>query len=141
MLSGASPSLNPVTAGREVPEYMNAQQLASHLGVAERTVRRWIERRELPAERRGRKFAIRPEDGERVRLGRFGARIADERATLADSAAAKDAELAELRGRYLELQDRVARIEEELEAERRRAIRLELECDAAAGRIPGRRAA
>jgi excisionase family DNA binding protein len=120
-------------------EYMNAQALATHLGVTERTVRRWIERGELPAERRGRAFAIRREDGERIRLGAFGSRVADARALLEDGSAAKDRDLAELRGRYLELQERVERLEQELDAERRRVIRLEMEREAPAEH--GRRAA
>jgi excisionase family DNA binding protein len=108
-------------------DYMNAQALATHLGVTERTVRRWIERGELPAERRGRAFSIRREDGERLLLGSFGARVVDDRAQLEDVASAKDRQLAELRGRYLELQDRLAYLEKELDAERRRAIQLEVE--------------
>jgi excisionase family DNA binding protein len=42
---------------QQQPEYMNAQGLATHLGVTERTVRRWIERGEIAAEKRGRSFA------------------------------------------------------------------------------------
>src|SRR3954447_25800284 len=88
---------------------LNAQALATYLGVAERTVRRWIERGELHAERRGRSFVIRREDGERMMLGAFAARVVDDRSHLEDLAAAKDRELAELRGRYLELQERLVR--------------------------------
>lgn len=113
-------------------EYMSAQALATHLGVTERTVRRWIERGDLHAEKRGRVFAIRREDGERILLGEFGSRVADARTQLEDGSAAKDRELAELRGRYLELQERAERLEEELAAERRRVIRLEMERDATA---------
>ena len=136
------------------PEFMNAQELASHLGVSERSVRRWIERGELPAEKPGRTYVIRREDGERMRSGAFGYQIAEnpsqlenvaaredgERSLLGafesqvandplqlEGAAAHDRELAELRGRYKELHERLKRVERELDVERRRAIRLELE--------------
>jgi excisionase family DNA binding protein len=137
MLSGALSTVHLAmrVADKQI-EYMNAQALATHLGVTERTVRRWIERGELPAERRGRAFAIRREDGERLLLGTFGARVVDDRSQLEDVATAKDRELAELRGRYLELQERLAHVEQELGAERRRAIRLEVERDMLAGQIP-----
>jgi excisionase family DNA binding protein len=117
-------------------EFMNAQALATHLGVAERTVRRWIERGALNAERRGRAFLIRREDGERLALGEFGARIVDDRNQLESDAAGRDLELAELRGRYLEVQERLARIERELEDERRRSIRLQVQLDGLAADLP-----
>jgi excisionase family DNA binding protein len=110
-------------------DVMNAQALAAHLGVTERTVRRWIERGELPAEKRGRSFAIRREDGERMRLGVFGTRVADERSRLEEVAAARDREVSELLGRYKEVQERLEHVERELDAERRKSIRLELELD------------
>jgi excisionase family DNA binding protein len=115
---------------------MNAQALATHLGVAERTVRRWIERHELPAERRGRAFVIRREDGERMLLGDFAAGAVDDRSHLAEIVAAKDRQLAELQGRYLEVQERLARVEHELDEERRKSIRFEIERDALRGSIP-----
>lgn len=45
---------------------LNAQEVAEHLGVAERTVRRWIAAGTLPARKAGRSFEIRIEDVERV---------------------------------------------------------------------------
>jgi excisionase family DNA binding protein len=59
-------------------EFMNAQELASHLGVTARSVRRWIERGELPAEKPGRCYVIRREDGERMRHRAFGSRAAED---------------------------------------------------------------
>jgi excisionase family DNA binding protein len=113
-------------------EFMNAQALATHLGVTERTVRRWIERGELDAEKRGRSFVIRREDGERVKLGGLG-RVLDNHSALEDLLAARDRELAKLQGRYDELSEYAARLEQQLDAERRRAIRLEVEHDAGRG--------
>jgi excisionase family DNA binding protein len=120
---------------------MNAQALATYLGVTERTVRRWIERGELPAEKRGRSFAIRREDGERMRLGAFGTRVADDRSHVEGVAAERDRQLAELQGRYNELQERATRLEQELNLERRRSIRLEMELEIATGQTPARSAA
>ncbi len=120
-------------------DVMNAQALATHLGVTERTVRRWIERGELPAEKRGRSFAIRREEGERLKLGTLGTRVAEDRSHLEGLAAERDRQLAELRGRYQELQERAARLEQDLDAERRRSVRLELELERA--EAPARQAA
>jgi hypothetical protein len=53
-----------------------------------------------------------------------------------DVAANKERELAEMRGRYLEVQHRLSRLEQELDAERRRAIRLEVERDLLAEQLP-----
>ena len=133
MLSGAVSSLVLMDGASE---YMNAQAMATHLGVAERTVRRWIERGELPAERRGRAFVIRRDDGEKMLLGDFAARVVDDREQLEQLAADRARELVELRGRYLELQERLAQVERDLDAERRRAIRLEVERDVVAGDLP-----
>src|SRR5712691_3267930 len=121
--------LTPVmpSTSRE-PEYMNAQALATYLGVTERTVRRWIERGELPAEKRGRSFVIRREDGERMRLGPL-AQVVDDRTSLARQLLERDLELALLRGRYAELQDRARKLEDVLHDERRRAARLEVELE------------
>jgi excisionase family DNA binding protein len=107
-----------------VADFMNAQALATHLGVTERTVRRWIERGELPAEKRGRSFVIRREDGERLRLGALG-QVAEERSSLAHVLIERDRELAVLEGRYAELQERNRNLEDILHQERRRAALLE----------------
>jgi excisionase family DNA binding protein len=120
---------------------MNAQVLATHLGVTERTVRRWIERGELPAEKHGRSFLIRREDGERMRLGAFGSRVANDRSHLEELGAERDRQFAELQGRYKELQERLARVEQELNSERRRSVRLEMELEIATGQTAARRAA
>jgi excisionase family DNA binding protein len=45
---------------------LSAQQVAEQIGVAERTVRRWISNGTLPAKKTGRSFEIRIEDVERV---------------------------------------------------------------------------
>lgn len=107
-------------------DVMNAQEMATHLGVTERTVRRWIERGELVAEKRGRSFVIRREDGETVRLRALGP-VASERADTRNLLQERDRELARLEGRYDELRRRVAELESQLDSERRRAVRLELE--------------
>jgi excisionase family DNA binding protein len=106
---------------------MNAQSLATHLGVTERTVRRWIDRGVLPAEKHGRSYSIRREDGERVRLRMIGGRSSDDHAELEQSLRNRDRDLAELKGRYLELQARLGVIEQALDDERRRSTRLEVE--------------
>ena len=111
-------------ADHPAPDLMNAQALATHLGVTERTVRRWIERGELPAEKRGRSFVIRREDGERLRLGGLG-QVIDDRASLTGVLADRDRELAVLEGRYAELQERNRSLEDVLHHERRRAALLE----------------
>src|SRR5687768_187115 len=111
-------------ADQGTPEHMSAQALATHLGVTERTVRRWIERGKLPGEKRGRSFMIRREDGERLRLGGLG-QVVDERSSLAQILAERDRELAVLEGRYAELQDRTQALENVLHEERRRAALLE----------------
>jgi excisionase family DNA binding protein len=103
---------------------MNAQALAVHLGVTERTVRRWIKNGELPAEKHGRSYTIRREDGERMRLGGLG-QVVDERSALAQLLAARDRELAVLEGRYSELQERNRNLEDVLHEERRRAALVE----------------
>jgi excisionase family DNA binding protein len=106
------------------PEYMSAQGLATHLGVTERTVRRWIERGKLTGEKRGRAFLIRREDGERMRLGGLG-QVVDDRAQFERLLAERDRELAVLEGRHAELQDRNRNLEAVLHEERRRAALLE----------------
>ena len=103
---------------------MSAQALATHLGVTERTFRRWIERGKLTGEKRGRSFVIRREDGERLRLGGLG-QVVDERSSLAQVVAERERELAVLEGRYAELRERNRNLEEMLNEERRRAALLE----------------
>jgi excisionase family DNA binding protein len=124
MLSGVTVTVSLGMADRSAPEFMNAQALATHLGVTERTVRRWIERGELPADKHGRSFVIRREDGERLRLGGLG-QVVDERSSLAHVLAERDRELAVLEGRYAELQEHNRNLEDVLHHERRRAALLE----------------
>lgn len=131
-MSGVASIVVAVGSVDQLAEFMNAQGLATHLGVTERTVRRWIERGELEAEKRGRSFVIRREDGERVKLGALG-HVLDNRSALEDLLVAGDRELAKLQGRYDELQEHTARLEQQLDAERRRSIRLEMERDTASG--------
>lgn len=93
---------------------VTAKKAAEELGVVERTVRRWIGAGELPAEKRGGAFLIDLEVAREVhRHSRAGRSV--ERST----------ELAELRGRYLEVTARLTDVEEQLFEERRRAARLE----------------
>lgn len=105
---------------------MSAQDVATHLGVAERTVRRWIAGGDLAAEKQGGQFAIRLEDVEA--LDRIGGRIRRERQQVEDTAA-RDRAYAELNGRYLELKERVRDLELELAEERKRAARVEAELE------------
>jgi excisionase family DNA binding protein len=125
---------------RSAAAFMNAQALATHLGVTERTVRRWIERGDLPAEKHGRSFVIRREDGERLRLGGL-APVIDERSSLADVLAERDRELAVLEGRYAEVQERNRDLEHALQEERRRAALLEARLELGEGALAAHRAA
>jgi excisionase family DNA binding protein len=125
------------------PKLMSAEALATHLGVTEQTVRRWIERGDLPAEKHGRTYMVRRADAEQLRL-----RTADRPAPVEPAARQETEEVVlsrereiELRGRYRELQERVLRLEQELDAERRRSIRLELELQAAEAASNGARQA
>jgi excisionase family DNA binding protein len=117
-------------ARQQHPEYMNAQTLATYLGVTERTVRRWIERRELAAEKRGRSYVIRREDGERMRLGGLG-QVIDDRSALESGLAERDQALAVLQGRYAELRERNQYLEDVLQEERRRVAMLEAQMELA----------
>jgi excisionase family DNA binding protein len=93
---------------------VTAKEAAAELGVVERTVRRWISAGELPAEKTGGAFGIDLDAARDVhRRSRAGRSV--ERST----------ELAELRGRYLEVTSRLAQVEQELAEERRRAARFE----------------
>jgi hypothetical protein len=106
-------------------------------------VRRWIERGDLPAEKHGRTYMVRRADAEQLRL-----RTADRPAPVELAARQETEEVVlsrereiELRGRYRELQERVLRLEQELDTERRRSIRLELELQAAEAASNGARQA
>jgi excisionase family DNA binding protein len=55
---------------------LSAQQVAERVGVAERTVRRWIANGTLPAKKTGRSFEIRIEDVERVAAPSIRRRVA-----------------------------------------------------------------
>jgi excisionase family DNA binding protein len=91
-----------------------ARQTADELGVAERTVRRWISSGDLAAEKQGGAFLIdldaAHETFKRSRAGR---------------SAERSSELAELRGRYLEVCERLTLAEAVLTEERARRKRLE----------------
>jgi excisionase family DNA binding protein len=93
---------------------VTAKEAADELGVVERTVRRWIGSGELPAEKHGGAFVIDLDAAREVH-----------RHSRAGRAIGRSTELAELRGRYIELKARLAHVEEELAHERRRAARLE----------------
>jgi excisionase family DNA binding protein len=121
-------------------EYMNAQALATYLGVTERTVRRWIKNGELRSEKRGRSHLIRREDGERMRLGPLG-QVVDYRSSLERQLAERDRELAVLQGRYAEVQERNRYLEGVLNDERRRAALLEARLELVAASPPGTRRA
>ena len=94
---------------------LSATRVASELGVAERTVRRWVGEDRLNATRVGRELLIDLDEARQVRMQSRQGR-----------AASRAADLAELRGRYLELRERVAELEHQVAVERRRALELEL---------------
>jgi excisionase family DNA binding protein len=95
---------------------VTARQAAEALGVTERTVRRWIENGRLPAKKVGRSFRIALDDAVRAHAtSRAGARPP------------AVVELAEIRGRYAELQSRLQAVEEQLAREQRRVGALESE--------------
>ena len=100
----------------------SAQEVADELGVAERTVRRWITSELLPATRRGRTFQIDIQEARSLHNGSSAGRTGRQRAVVGEVSQ----ELAELRGRYLEVRDRVADLERLLADEQRRAARLEV---------------
>src|SRR5262245_37501571 len=97
-----------------IEERLSAQQVADRLGVAGKTVLRWIERGGLVAERRGHAFSIRFADAERVFRQSSSGRVADRGSDAERRAALAEADLLELRGRYQELRDVVDRLEREL---------------------------
>jgi excisionase family DNA binding protein len=92
---------------------VTAREAAEELGVVERTVRRWIGAGELPAEKRGGAFVIDLDAAREVHRNSRAGRSVE-----------KSSELAELRGRYLEVTARLEYVERELAEERRRAARL-----------------
>jgi len=131
MLSGRLINVSVMLNGSRT---YSAQEVADRLGVAEKTVRRWIESGRLRADRVGHRFAVDMRDAELVyaesRSGRVGGRGAE-----AESEARRlENELAVMRGRYAELQELVERLEAALGEERRRTALLEarLELRAAA---------
>ncbi len=99
----------------------SAREVASILGVAERTVRRWISTGRLPAKKRGRSFEIDISAARSIRdrapgIGR--SRLRDE--------------LVSLRTRCEVLGERLEKVERELADERRRAGWLEAQLEQAA---------
>jgi excisionase family DNA binding protein len=111
---------------------LSAQAVADELGVAERTVRRWVESGRLPAKRRGRSFVIHLEDALKLHgqapIGRSDRTKIERDRELQDLRAQLEtqlAELLELRGRHAEVVRRLDQVERELVAERKSAARLE----------------
>jgi excisionase family DNA binding protein len=97
-----------------VERLLTARAAAEVLGVSERTVRRWIGDGSLAAEKRGGVFLI-DLDAARARLAVSRAGRTLDRAT----------ELAELRGRYMEVSARLDAALREVEIQRARADRFE----------------
>jgi excisionase family DNA binding protein len=107
---------------------LTAQEVARELGVADKTVRRWIETGRLDARKRGAVYAIRLVDA----LEAAGGRTSKNKAATLEAAVEHQREVAELRGRYLEAKDRIATLEAQLEQERGARIALELQARLAA---------
>jgi excisionase family DNA binding protein len=112
---------------------LSAQAVADELGVAERTVRRWVESGRLPATRKGRSFVIQLEDALKLhdqapigRADRTRIERDNELHQLRAELQGRVGELMELRGRYAEIVERLDQVERELTAERRTNARLEL---------------
>jgi excisionase family DNA binding protein len=127
MLSGRPRKLVPMV--RPLDRLHSAQEIADRLGVAEKTVRRWIDRGLLPAQRQGHAFAIRMEDAERVFAASPSSRAAGRGLEVESHVKRVEAELAELRGRYAETREQIARLERALSDERRRAAVLEVQLE------------
>lgn len=104
---------------------MSAQQVADRLGVAEKTVRRWIESGKLDAARHGKTFAIDLAAAEAVFAQSRSGRGAGRQSEAEIRAAGAETALLELKGRYAELREQVVRLERELSNERRRVAALE----------------
>jgi excisionase family DNA binding protein len=93
---------------------VNAREVATELGVTERTVRRWVSAGRLDAQKEGGRFVIDLD----------AARGAYSRSRPGRSTEGS-IKLAELRGRYLEVCARLAQAENQLVQERLRADRFE----------------
>ena len=106
---------------------MSAQEVANEIGVTERTVRRQIASGELPAEKRGRTFAIRIEDVKGLERGALlpttSARSSKQGRQLA-SANTRNCTVG-----IWSCGDRVRQLENALAEERRRSARLEVQAD------------
>jgi excisionase family DNA binding protein len=112
---------------------VNAQEAAELLGVAEKTVRRWIQQRKLDAHKVGRSFVIRETDVRRMEEHlprRYAIRSVRD---LRSESRQQDVELAALRAKYELLEAQLA--------EARRELREALERAAAAEALLQRRAA
>lgn len=123
MPSGRPATLTGVSVA---PRTYSAQEVADRLGVAEKTVRRWIETGRLAAGRTGRRFAVSLEDAERVYAESRSGRLAGREAEAASEVERLKTELATMQGRYQELQSQVERLETALAEERRKTAVLEL---------------
>ena len=114
-------------------EFLSAQQVADQLGVAEKTVRRWIERGRLTADRDGHAFRIRLEDAvavyERTFAGRAAMRVSEAVSDRDRELESLKREVAELGGRYQEAKERLAVVEAERDEARRLLMRMELESE------------
>ena len=104
----------------------SAQEIADQLGIAEKTVRRWIESGKLPAERIGRRFAVKMDAARRVYAESRSGRAAGRGVEAESEVRRLEAELAVMQGRYQELQLLVGRLETALADERRKNAALEL---------------
>lgn len=104
---------------------MSAQQVADQLGVAEKTVRRWIESGKLGATRQGKTFAIDLAEAEALFASSPSGRGAARQLEAEIRAAGAETALLELKGRYAELREHVVRLERELSLERRRVAAFE----------------
>lgn len=104
----------------------SAQEVADHFGVAEKTVRRWIETGRLAADRIGHRFAVNLDDAAKVYAESRSGRTAGREAETSSEVSRLREELAVMRGRHEELQSLVERLEAALADERRRNAALEL---------------
>jgi excisionase family DNA binding protein len=95
-------------------DHVNAREAAEILGVAERSVRRWISTGRLPAVKEGRSFVIKLDEARSVHGQAAGVAVTRTRD-----------ELMQLRGRYAEIRERLRAVEADLAEERRRVGRLE----------------
>jgi excisionase family DNA binding protein len=103
----------------------SAQEISDRLGVAEKTVRRWIDSGRLQADRIGRRFAIELGEAERVHAESRSGRAAGREAEAASEVRRLQTELAVMSGRHEELQRLVSRLEAALAEEQRRSAVLE----------------